>query len=152
MRSIGRVALALASVLVTTIFVQPFRPVVVKGESMAPTFDDGQLVLASRLTRKPQVGDVVIVEHDGTTLIKRVALGPGRLYPEAYLRLMHSWTPIISPALKRDIAAGTVACRLSRIPSDQVFLLGDNPEVSLDSRYFGPIPISAIKGYISDVS
>ncbi|GFR34936.1 hypothetical protein TCEA9_07480 [Thermobrachium celere] len=33
------------------------------------------------------------------------------------------------------------------VPEDCVFVLGDNREVSEDSRYIGPIPIKNLKGH-----
>lgn len=35
-----------------------------------------------------------------------------------------------------------------RIPKGHVWLLGDNPEASIDSREYGPVPIGLVKGRI----
>ncbi|HSX46586.1 MAG TPA: nickel-type superoxide dismutase maturation protease [Patescibacteria group bacterium] len=38
--------------------------------------------------------------------------------------------------------------RIDQIENDQVFLLGDHPETSTDSRHFGWLPLEAIKAKI----
>lgn len=38
--------------------------------------------------------------------------------------------------------------RISKLEDDKVFLLGDNPEESTDSRQFGWLPLSAIKAVV----
>lgn len=44
----------------------------VTGHSMLPTLPPGTLVLAVGWLRKPKVGKVVIIEHDGKEKIKRI--------------------------------------------------------------------------------
>lgn len=35
-----------------------------------------------------------------------------------------------------------------KVPEGHVWLLGDNPDMSLDSRTYGPVPLSNIKGRV----
>lgn len=35
------------------------------------------------------------------------------------------------------------------VPEGRVWVLGDNPSMSYDSRYYGPLPISLIEGRIA---
>lgn len=91
--------------------------VTVRGDSMAPTYADGDRLLAHRTTRRPEIGTVVVfrtpAEFHGR---------PGEV-----------------PALliKRVVAQDC----------DSVTVRGDNP-VSLDSRHFGAVPLTAIVGHI----
>ncbi|HYD09932.1 MAG TPA: nickel-type superoxide dismutase maturation protease [Acidimicrobiales bacterium] len=53
----------------------PLRLVAVEGSSMVPTLLPGDRLLVLGLA--PRVADVVAVEHDGTTMVKRVAAVDG---------------------------------------------------------------------------
>jgi phage repressor protein C with HTH and peptisase S24 domain len=50
----------------------------VRGDSMAPTLTDGQLVVG-RQTRDLKAGDVVIISHNGLEKIKRIEHHEGDL-------------------------------------------------------------------------
>ena len=39
----------------------------------------------------------------------------------------------------------TIIKRISRLKEDKVYLLGDNPKESYDSRYYGYIPLKCVK-------
>src|SRR5665647_351297 len=53
----------------------------VVGVSMLPTFRQGQIIVASANVSDVQVGDIVMVQHEGLEKIKRVAdLRPGGLF------------------------------------------------------------------------
>jgi signal peptidase I len=150
MLGLNRISIALLAVLITTLLIQPYRPVIVRGRSMTPTFQDGQVLFASRPDRKLEKGDVVLFTHDGDTLIKRVARVPGDRYIEAYVPMMHRWTEIAGPAMRDLVRRGVFACRVSTVPADRIYVLGDNPDVSLDSRAFGMVPIGSVKAIIPD--
>jgi signal peptidase I len=67
----------------------------------------------------------------------------GRLLPE----------PFLSPASRHDTYPGPAHVPFSlhqpyRIPSGDVYMMGDNRAFSCDSRYWGPIPESTIVGKV----
>lgn len=149
MSGITKVVIGLGTLLASAYLIQPYRPVIVRGRSMLPTFDSGQVVFAVPLSRVPRDGDIVLVEKDGMLLIKRVALAPGEKYLEAYVPLAHRWDHMTNaPAIRRMVRAGRIPCRMSTIPRGQMYILGDNPDVSLDSRNFGLVPIASIRGLV----
>ena len=53
----------------------PLRLVVVEGTSMAPALHPGDRLLV--MARRPRVGDVVALQHDGRVMVKRVATVDG---------------------------------------------------------------------------
>ena len=93
----------------------------VQGSSMEPTYHELDKVLVNRFTlllRDPVKGEVVLVwqPQDGNGYdIKRVAAVPG------------------------DEVETSIGDKRYRLGKDQYFVLGDNSEVSYDSRYYGPV-------------
>ena len=119
---------------------------------MSPTFHDGQLLFYLPMNRAPKVGDVVLVQHDGSTIIKRVAMVPGDKYREVYVTQAHCWAVMNSPGVNKMVREGVTPCRIRTIPAGEVFITGDNAAVSLDSRSFGPVPIGSIRGVVEALS
>lgn len=118
-----------------TIFQQNFRTIQVQGNSMAPTFDDGSHLLASSaywLVGPIRKGDIVVVSDDnGGAIIKRVYRMAGEKVdwlnvPEDY-----------------NMSDGEYV-----VPNQSLYVLGDNREVSEDSRRFGPVPYDRIIGKV----
>ncbi|GAA3989958.1 S26 family signal peptidase [Allokutzneria multivorans] len=121
--------------------------VTVDGDSMRPTFNPGDRVLARRITAPPRTGDVVVIEApvlsgnrstwdlpppgpgdlDRQWLIKRVAAIGGDLVP---------------PTAAGVLAAGQV------VPPGSVLVVGDNPSRSHDSRHLGPVPVNRVIGRV----
>jgi type IV secretory pathway protease TraF len=86
---------------------------------MEPTLREGEWAVAVR--RRVRVGDVVVVEHPerrGFELVKRVAAAPG------------------------DAVHGR------RLAADEWWVEGDRADASTDSRSFGPVPRSSIRGAV----
>ncbi|MGC9072538.1 MAG: signal peptidase I [Caldisericum sp.] len=135
----------LISFLLRTYVIQPFR---VQMTSMVATLEPGDLVLVEKVTyrfSKPHRGDVVVFippNSPNDRYIKRVIGLPGETISIKNGTVYIDHKPLHEPYLNspmRDMEP-------VKVPSDSVFVMGDNRSVSLDSRYFGPIKISSIIG------
>ena len=146
--------LALAIILPVRYFlVQPF---VVKGASMEPNFYDNEYLIIDELTfrfRQPERGEIVVFrppQHEDQYYIKRVIGLPGEtveirngvitIYNDTYLNGFTLEEPYIT-----EITEGRIHRPLG---PDEYYLLGDNRDASLDSRYFGPVNISEFIGRV----
>ncbi len=128
------------------------EPVRVGSGSMEPTLDSGQRVLIDKVSyrfRDPGRGEVVAFNApgSGSLTVKRVvgvagdkvAIRDGVLWveghavPEAY----------VDQATVDSVYFGPVI-----VPPDTIFVMGDNRAESIDSREFGPVPLSAIVGRV----
>ena len=127
-----------------------YTVIVVRGKSMEPNYNDGNVVLINKISYQvgnPERGDVVAMYFPGETskhFIKRVVGLPGervtikdsqiyingKIRPEMYLLDEVSTTP----NLTRQLSA------------DEYFVLGDNRPNSSDSRAWGAVPESYIIG------
>ncbi len=138
---------ALAMALVIAVFVA--QTATVAQESMEPTLYEGQRLLVDKLSYRlhpPRRGDVVVFRLPGrVALVKRVIGLPGETIAIRSGRVYVDDRPLREPYLKRR-AAGELAD--SQVPAATVFVLGDNRELSNDSRYFGPVPWAAIVGRV----
>lgn len=125
--------------------------VVVVGDSMLPTLQNGQRVRVSRqVLRKnlPARGDIAFFEHphrDGFWEVKRVVGLPGESVEFEFGRLVVDGTSIEEPYLTFGDP------RLSgkwQLEPEEYLVLGDNRRRSTDSRHFGPIERQRILGLV----
>lgn len=118
-------------------------PVVVLGQSMEPTVHDKSYAISNRLSAK-EVNrfDVVTVKADGRLLIKRVIGLPGETitYEESKLYVDGEYVP--EDFLGTDVRTEDFSYT---VPYGGYFLMGDNREVSIDSRYYGAFSKSDLK-------
>ena len=122
------------------ILLTSFRVTVVHGDSMLPTYSNGQMVVVNRLSRNWSRGDVVLVEAGNEILIKRIRYLPGDLVP-----FTHSW--MFSEVAHFFESTERVDMPL-KVPAGHVVVLGDNLRASDDSRAFGPVPTAQIYGLV----
>lgn len=132
----------------------PIRPGVVLGESMAPTFHSGQVFLLFRLSPGAPVGrgDVVLFSFTGQTYLKRVYAVAG---DELWGVAAPGEEGVLSWVMEPEEAQGAEELLRRypnlgqlvhfRVPPEHVFVLGDAGANSYDSRYFGPLPIGALR-------
>lgn len=114
--------------VVTLLFCLVLRFVVLIGyvpsASMEPTIKQDSLIFGWRIHNSLKVGDIVVFEKDDVLQVKRVAAGPGNIVDYSSLEYMDSL-----PIPERNMSIVTV-------PAGCYFLLGDNVQNSLDSRYW----------------
>ncbi|MCS7224328.1 MAG: signal peptidase I, partial [Armatimonadetes bacterium] len=77
-------------------------------------------------------------------MVKRVVGLPGEIVAVFGGRVFINGQPLQEPYARGP----TPGMGLWKVPDDGVFVLGDNREVSDDSRTFGPIEMSLIEGKI----
>jgi len=140
---------SVGSVLSGIFMLQPYRPVIFVGKSMTPTYHNHELALASTDTSHLKKGDVVVLDTPNGQIVKRIAYLPGE-WIERYF-LAGEWNDV-DPSLTQS----SQKCRdrfkftRTRIPDGFVYVLGDNPMVSVDSRQLGVLPISSIRCVLVD--
>jgi signal peptidase I len=123
--------------------------VVVEGPSMRPTLLSGEWIVVNRLTYKvgsPQRGDIVVflppTDAQTDDLIKRVIGLPGET-----LEIREGSVWIDGVKLDESYASGTTSPdNRWQLGADELFVMGDNRGLSLDSRSFGPISVKEVVG------
>jgi signal peptidase I len=127
-------ALAWASFAAGVFALQPIRPVMLVGFSMAPTYVDHEIVLAVQYRGQPlHRGDVVVVKTEDGPIIKRIAYLPGQMVEQV---LGDGWTDDFTESSLR-VCKKYGSYRSFHVPEGQLYLRGDNSSVSIDSRQLG---------------
>lgn len=137
------VAVALViGLLLMAALVRPYR---VAGVSMAPHYQDGELVWTIPIWGAPKRGEVVIFEApDGSGWsMKRVAGLPGEAPQNDFQRLRPD--PSRPPVETHKAEWVFDPQRRSALPAGHFFLLGDHLVASIDSRDFGPVRSEALR-------
>ena len=124
----------------------------VYGQSMEPNLHTNQRLVVEKLSYRfhgPQRFDVVVLKvasQGDELLIKRVIGLPGETVEIQDGHVYINGQPLDEPYLVSDTRPG----RQGRIvvPPLHVFVLGDNRGDSRDSRYFGAVPLEAIRGHV----
>ena len=162
------VALLLALVI-RTFVVQAFK---IPSGSMLPTLQIGDHILVNKFVygprleipltqvslgqlpglRKPRPGDVVVFVYpnDRTKdFIKRVVAIEGQTVEVRNRRVFVDGEPADDPhanwSARHEGGQGD-QLKPFTVPAGHVFVMGDNRDQSYDSRFWGPVPMSDLKG------
>ncbi len=145
--------------LIAAIIILPIRtfiaqPFVVSGNSMYPTFHNGEYLIVNELTKYTGTydrGDVVILRYPNDPskyFIKRVIGLPGET-----VTIQNGSVSITSPTQKTPLVLTETYVKNPKIDSssrtldgDEFFVMGDNRAQSSDSRIWGPVPRRLMDG------
>lgn len=139
------------AVIIVIILYFVFFPVKIEGFSMGKTLSDGDRVFVSRVMTAMKLydrGDMVVFKHHtGEKTIKmvkrviavegdRVQIEEGKVYVNEAL-------------LQEDYITGNTEGSIDTVVGEnKIFVLGDNREGSVDSRVFGAIDASEVRGKV----
>ena len=127
--------------LIRTYIVTPIR---VNGTSMYPTLKQNEIMILNKIGLKSGIDrfDIVVVKTDKTRIIKRVIGLPGEsvMYEDGKLYINGKYVED-SYSLSETKDFENIVLK-----EDEYFVLGDNREVSKDSRMIGPVKKEQILG------
>lgn len=130
--------------VISTIRTFIITPIVVSGESMFPTLEGKEVMILKKYDTKYERFDVVVVNKsvEGDNIIKRVIGLPGET-----IKYKNNKLYINDEVIEDKYAYGETEDFVSiTLDDDEYFLMGDNREISLDSRLIGIIKDYEIEG------
>jgi len=146
-------------IIVAAVIVLPIRffiaqPFIVSGQSMDPTFHNGQYLIVDELSYRfaaPQRGDVIIFRYPkdpSEFFIKRIIGLPGETVhisnDSITITEVSGQTLVLPEPYVANVGDGPDMTYA--VPQDQYFVMGDNRPESSDSRAWGYLPRSNIIG------
>lgn len=127
-------------ILIRTFIITPVR---VNGSSMDPTLRNGEIMILNKVkynNNDIKRFDIVVIKMDKELLIKRVIGLPNEEVKYVDNKLYINNEYVEETFLNEDVYTTNFSLsdiNLEKIPENCYLVLGDNREVSLDSRIFG---------------
>lgn len=155
------IVIGVLAVLIRTFLIQPF---IVQGESMSPYFHTSDYLLVDKLSYRfhtPARGDIIVFRYPYDTkvnYVKRVIGLPGETVTikNGTVSITNSSHPngftldetYLPSGLQTSLLNGSIEGTFL-VPSDDLFVLGDNRPNSSDSREWGFMPKSDLIGRVA---
>lgn len=136
-------------ILIVVLLIKSFviAPVQVNGDSMDNTLKDGDIMLLNKIGYKlngVERFDIVVINYENNYLIKRVIGLPGDNIKFIDNKLYINDKYVEEAYLNKETK--TSDFEIERVPNNHYFVMGDNREVSLDSRVLGTFSDKEIEG------
>jgi signal peptidase I len=153
------VTILVAFLVAQSVRIWVIQPYVVPTGSMLPTIQLGDQVLANKFVyrfKTPSKGEIVVFDNPDPahnpgedTLIKRVIAVGGEEVDLVDGKVMVEGVAIDEPYTYGQQSNELGGSRIKfpvNVPMGYLWLMGDNRSQSQDSRWFGPVALSAIHG------
>lgn len=149
------ILLALVIVIPVRLFL--FQPFLVKGQSMEPSFHDNDYLIIDEISyrlREPKRGEVIVFkfpQNPSQRFIKRIIGLPGEtleIENSKVAVIKNNKTQILDEASYLSSSFKTVGNLKITLGEDEYFVLGDNRQVSADSRSWGAVSRKNIIGRV----
>ena len=125
------IVVAALAVLVATLWMPVLR---IYGNSMVPTLEDGQIVISVK-SRSYQSGDIVAFYYGNKLLIKRYIAGPSDWVDvDKDGNVFVNQKELSEPYIQKKAYGETNIKLPYQVPDERYFVMGDNRDVSIDSR------------------
>lgn len=138
----------LLAILIRTFIASPVR---VNGPSMNDTLKEGQILLLNKMNKNYKRFDIVVIDNNGTKIIKRIIGLPGESieYKNNSLYINNKYVKDVSKEVTGDFSLEELY-GYKILPKGYYFVMGDNRDESSDSRdpRIGLIKKSDIKGKV----
>jgi len=124
------------------------QPFIVSGDSMYPTFHNGEYLIIdeiSYITGSPERGDVIVFRYPNDPsrfFIKRIIGLPNEqiVINENVVTIINEGNPKGFSLTEPYLNEGFDYKGTYKTSSEEYFVMGDNRNRSSDSRYWGPLP------------
>jgi signal peptidase I len=133
----------------------------IPSESMLPTLQVGDRIVVEKVSQRfgvPHRGDVVVFDppprahgRPGDVWVKRVVALPGETVAIREGRVFIDGKALVEPYAREaprygEPAWAAIGMPGGRVPSDAVFVMGDNRNNSIDGHVWGALPLKNIVG------
>jgi len=146
----------LLALVIRTFVVQAFK---IPSGSMLPTLQIGDHLLVNKFLywfTDTQRGDIIVFkfpQDEGRDFIKRVIALPGDKVEVRGKRVYVNDKPVqesyavhLDPSMQENPHSPRDNFSPVKVPAGQLFMMGDNRDYSMDSRFWGFLDIKKIKG------
>jgi signal peptidase I len=146
----------LLALVIRTFVVQAFK---IPSGSMLPTLQIGDHLLVNKFLywfTDTQRGDIIVFkfpQDEGRDFIKRVIALPGDKVEvrgkQVYVNdkpVQESYAVHLDPSIQENPHSPRDNFSPVKVPAGQLFMMGDNRDYSMDSRFWGFLDIKKIKG------